>query len=228
MTRPKASSTHPPKRADEPAARRGRPVGDRDAKRTELLRAAVSVIAREGYAAASLRKVAEQAACTTGAVTYYFSDKEEMVVAIARLLFDEFDALLDHGEDRIDVKAILSRWVDRTKANDSELWLVLFQLLSHARHEAAVVGLVQQRYARFRHTFTSILARGQSQGAIRTDIPADLLADQLSAIADGWLMMFPLEPDRFTPKRVQALLDATVKLIAQPTAAGGKAGGRGK
>jgi hypothetical protein len=137
-----------------------------------------------------------------------------MVVAVARLLFDEFDALLEEGEDPIDVKAILARWIDRTKANDSELWLVLFQLLSHARHEPAVIAVVQQRYARFRHTLTSVLARGQSQGKIRTDIPADLLADQLSAISDGWMMMMPIEPDRFRPKRVQALLDAAVKMVA--------------
>jgi AcrR family transcriptional regulator len=179
------------------------------------------VIARDGYAAASLRKVADQAGCTTGAVTYYFADKQEMDIAVAQLLFDEFDELLGSSDQRIDVKAILERWVNRTKARESELWLVLFQLLSHARHEPAVIAVVQQRYARFRQTLTSILARGQSQGTIRTDIPADLLADQMSAIADGWLMMFPLEPERFRPKRVQALLEATVTLIAQPAAAGG-------
>jgi AcrR family transcriptional regulator len=208
-----ASRASRPRPAAQPA-QRGRPIGDRDAKRTGLLRAAVSVIAQEGYAAASLRKVAEQAGCTTGAVTYYFASKEEMVVAVAQLLFDEFDALLEDREERVDVRAILARWIDRTKANDSELWLVLFQLLSHARHEPAVVAVVQQRYARFRHALTSILARGQSQGTIRTDIPADLLADQLSAISDGWMMMMPLEPERFRPKRVQALLDAAVTMVA--------------
>lgn len=48
------------------AVRRGRPVGDREAKRAELLRAAISVIAQEGFAGASLRKVAQRAGCTTG------------------------------------------------------------------------------------------------------------------------------------------------------------------
>jgi AcrR family transcriptional regulator len=228
MNRTTVPSTRPPKPAGKPAARRGRPTGDRDAKRTGLLRAAVSVIAEDGYSAASLRKVAEQAGCTTGAVTYYFANKEEMLIAVAQLLFDEFDALLEHSEDRIDVKAMLVRWIDRTKANDSELWLVLFQLLSHARHDPAVVAVVQHRYARFRKVLTAILTRGQSQGMIRTDISAELLADQLSAISDGWLMMFPIEPERFSPKRVQALLDAAVKMIAPPAAADGKSGGRRK
>jgi AcrR family transcriptional regulator len=189
-------------------------VGNRDAKRAELLKAATSVIAQDGYAAASLRKVAERAGCTTGAVTYYFADKAEMVTAVAQSLFDEFDRLLEVSDDRIDVRAMLERWLDRTNADDSDLWLVLFQLLAHARHEPAFVAVVQQRYARFRHTFTSILARGQRQGTVRSDIPADLLADQLSAISDGWMMMLPIEPERFKLKRVQALLDATVTMVA--------------
>ncbi|TDD36229.1 TetR/AcrR family transcriptional regulator, partial [Saccharopolyspora elongata] len=46
------------------------------------------------------------------------------------------------------------------------------------------------------------------------DIPADLLADQLAAMGDGWMMMYPFEPQRFTPKRLQALTDAALTLIA--------------
>ncbi|WP_228395933.1 helix-turn-helix domain-containing protein [Streptomyces sp. RB17] len=58
----------------EPVVRRGRPTGDHAAKRAELVNAAASVIAQEGYANASLRKVAQRAGCTTGAVTYYFAN----------------------------------------------------------------------------------------------------------------------------------------------------------
>ena len=172
------------------------------------------MIAREGYGGASLRKVAEHAGCTTGAVTYYFANKEEMFTAVAQGLFDEFDSLLVVTQDRIDLKTILEQWMDRTNAAASDLWLVLFQLLAHARHEPAFAAVVQQRYARFRHTFASILERGQREGTIRSDISADLLADQFSAVSDGWMMMFPIEPQRFKPKRLRALLDAAVRLIA--------------
>lgn len=210
-------------RESKPVARRGRPVGDHEAKRAELLKAAISVIAQEGYAGASLRKVAKHAGCTTGAVTYYFANKEEMITAVAESLFDEFHTLLEAGQERIDIKAILTLWLDWTKAEDSDSWLVLFQLLVHARHEPAFANVLQQRYAQFRQMFTSMLERGQSQGKIRSDIPADLLADQLSAISDGWMMMFPIEPERFNPSRIQALLDAAITMISPPQVTDGKA-----
>lgn len=202
--------------------RRGRPVGDREAKRAELLKAAISVIAQEGFSGASLRKVAQRAGCTTGAVTYYFANKEEMVIAVAENLFDQFDAQLGTGRHRIDVRVGLQRWLDWINSNDPESWQAALQLLAHARHEPAFATVYRRRYARYRDAFTAILARGQERGVIRRDIPADLLADQLSAMGDGWMLMFPVEPNRFRPSRVQALLDATIAMISPPQTSGGK------
>lgn len=196
--------------------RRGRPVGDREAKRAELLAAAISVIAQEGYAGASMRKVAKQAGCTTGAVTYYFANKEEMVFAVAQSLFDQFDTMLDSDNESIDVRAIIQKWLDWTSLNETDTWLAMFQLLAHARHEPAFASVIQQRYVRFRHGLAAIVKKGQAQGVIRNDISADLLADQLSAMSDGWMMMLPIEPERFEPGRAKALLDALITLIEPP------------
>ncbi|WP_223547060.1 MULTISPECIES: TetR/AcrR family transcriptional regulator [unclassified Pseudomonas] len=200
----------------EPVSRRGRPVGDHKAKRAELLAAAIAVIAREGYAGASMRKVAQHAGCTTGAVTYYFANKEEMITAVAQSLFDQIDTLLENNQERIDIKALIEQWLDWTNTDEPDAWLAWLQLLGYARHEPAFAGVIKQRYARFRQVFTSVLERGQSQGIIRDDIPAELLADQLSAISDGWMMMLPIEPERFGSSRGQSLLDALMTLITPP------------
>jgi AcrR family transcriptional regulator len=201
-----------------PARRgRGRPVGDRDAKRTELLGAAISVIAQDGFAGASLRKVAERAGCSTGTVTYYFANKEEMMAAVIENQFDVFDAMLRGDDKGIDIRGGFKRWLDSLSATGPVEWVATFQLLAHARHEPALAAVYQRRYARYRDVFTAMLAKGQRQGTIRKDIPADLLADQLSAMGDGWMMWFPIEPERFQPRRVKALLDATMALIAPRT-----------
>ncbi len=199
-----------------PAARRGRPVGDRDAKRAELLAAAILVIAQEGYAGASMRRVAQQAGCTTGAVTYYFANKEEMVCAVAQSLFDQFDALLENNHEVADITAVIQQWLQGFSSDESYGWLAWLQLLNHAQHEPAFAGIIRHRYARFRQVFTTVLENGQRQGKIRDDIAADLLADQISAISDGWMMMWPIEPERFSGERMQALLDALMALISPP------------
>ncbi|MBL6940420.1 MAG: TetR/AcrR family transcriptional regulator [Alphaproteobacteria bacterium] len=207
------------KSRSKPPASRGRPVGDREARRAELLDAAMSVIAQEGFAEASLRKVAERAGCTTGAVTYYFANREEMMAAVIESQFDVFDAMLRAGESdgRIDVRAGLKRWLDWLSSDEKGEWVANFQLLSLARHEPALAAVYKRRYAAYRDVFAAMIARGQRQGTIRRDIPAELLADQISAMGDGWMMLFPIEPERFQPNRVKALLDATMALIAPRT-----------
>lgn len=189
-------------------------MGNHEEKRTELIKAVIEVIAREGYAGSSLRKVAQHAGCTTGTVTYYFANKEEMVTAAAQSLFDDFDRLLDFSQEGINVRDIIEHWLNWTKADEPDSWLALFQLLAHARHERAFANVLEQRYFRFREHFASFLAKGQVEGTIRDDINADLLADQISAMGDGWMMSQPIEPERFNSKRKQALLDAVIILVS--------------
>ena len=58
-----------------------------------------------------------------------------------------------------------------------------------------------------------LLESGQAQGVIRGDIAADILADQISAIGDGWGMMFPVEPERFDRGRIHALVNAAIVML---------------
>jgi AcrR family transcriptional regulator len=197
-------------------ARRGRPPGDHEAKRRELLKAATSVIAEEGLANTSLRRVAQRAGCTTGAVTYYFADKEELVASVADIGFDRFDSMLTAAREEADIRKVFERWFARGATD--HFWPVMFQILAHARHDSALADVIAERYARYRAVHAEILADGQAQGTVRDDIRADVLADQLSAMGDGWMMMLPIEPKRFTKHRLKALLDATMTLISPPTA----------
>ncbi len=196
----------------ERATRRGRPTGNHDAKRAELLKAVTTVIAEEGYANASLRKVAQRAGYTTGAVTYYFANKDELITALVESRFDRYDAMLEVAREQPDIPALIRRWLAMT-TGDSQYWPVMSELLVHARSEPALAALIRTRYARYRDMHASIIKSAQARGAIRDDIPADLLGDQLAAMGDGWMMMYPFEPERFTPTRAEALLDAAMRLI---------------
>jgi len=143
------------------------------------------------------------------------------MAAVIESQFDVFDAMLrasdESGDGKLDIRGGLKRWLDSLDASGAGSWVANFQLLSLARHEPALAAVYQRRYLRYRDVFAAMLARGQRQGTIRKDIPAELLADQISAMGDGWMMLFPIEPERFQPSRVKALLDATMALIAPRT-----------
>jgi len=195
--------------------RRGRPVGDHEAKRAELLEAAEAVIAKEGLAATSLRKVARRAGGTTGAVTYYFENKDAMITAVAAYLYDKFEKwLLDAIDDSIDIRKLIEDYLVGMTVKEPEIWLVILQVQTHALHKRTLADLIQRRYMQYRHVLADAVAKGQEQGIIRNDIPADILADQISAMSDGWALMYPIERERFKPRRFKALLDAVATLIS--------------
>lgn len=198
--------------------RRGRPTGDHESRRAELLAAVSAVLAEDGAAGTSLRKVAVRAGCTTGTLTYYFRNKEGLLVALAESHFDAYDALLAQAHAAGDVGLVFEQamqWMD-----DPQFWSATAQLLLAAGQHRAVARVIRHRYGRYRAMFADILRRAQRAGTVRDDIAADVLADQLSAMGDGWTMLRPIEPKRFTPDRMRALLEATRILLTPPTSDG--------
>ncbi|MGH6958171.1 MAG: TetR/AcrR family transcriptional regulator, partial [Caulobacteraceae bacterium] len=205
--------------APAPPRKRGRTVGDRQARSGELIAAARAVIASHGYSGATVRKVAEEIGATTGAVSYYFENKEAMVAAVAESLFDEFDAWLLAHSDACDPKALCNSLLNWTTLGGGEAWLVCLQLLVGARGDPGLAAVIARRNARFMADLTTLLERGQAQGLIRRDFPADVLADQFSAMGDGWALTYPLEPERFAHGRIQHLVDSAAAMLAPPQAA---------
>lgn len=204
--------------AAEPGERRrGRPVGAQNSKRTELIQAAIAQLAQEGHRGASLRKVAHRANHTTGAVTYYFANREAMIIATVHHLFDAFDAILDAHAETFDIRTNLERWFDWTCDENAAAWAAQFHLLVAARTEPAVAAVYQERYAQYRARLAEFLEQAQDEGAVRDDISPKILSDQLCAMADGWMMMIPVEPERFEPARTAELVEMTLAMVAAPT-----------
>lgn len=200
-----------------PTRERGRPVGDRAAQKTRLVKAAMSVIAEEGYRGASVRKVALRAGFTTGAVSYYFDDKVSMIVAAAEHLFDEFDAMLRALRRSAGLGEGAERWL--VWMSDTELWMANAQLIVYAAREPRCAEVFARRYAHYRDNYAAILEKWQNSGSVRDDLPAAVLADQLCAISDGWMQLLPVEPSRFSPDRLPKLIDGLVRLMAPPPVA---------
>lgn len=57
-------------------------IVDHDARRGELVAAALRVITTEGFAAASVRRVAHEAGCSAGALRHYFPRQDSLVAAV--------------------------------------------------------------------------------------------------------------------------------------------------
>jgi AcrR family transcriptional regulator len=173
------------------------------------------VIAHHGYTAASLRKVGQRLGRTTGSVTYYFSSKKEMIESVAKSLFDDFDEMLAKASaEEIDLQTIFENLTEWERPQKKGAWLVWFHLLPHAATDPILASVFRRRNGQLRATLTSLIAQCQRQGVVRSDFSADLLADQITAMTDGWIMMTPVEPARFKPARINALIRMSIEMLA--------------
>jgi TetR/AcrR family transcriptional regulator, transcriptional repressor of aconitase len=196
--------------------KRGRPAGDHKAKSRELIEAARHVIAEVGYTAASLRKVAERLGRTTGSVTYYFASKEEVIESVATSLFDDFDEMLDNASEEVDLNAIFNHLIEWEKPEKRGSWMAWFQLLPHATSDPILTSIFRRRNGQLRAKLASLIVKCQQRGTVRSDFSADLLADQMTAMTDGWIMMTPVEPDRFKPGRINDLVRLSISMLSPP------------
>lgn len=72
-----------------------RPAPDRNGQRRAILDAALAVLAREGEAGFTVRRIAEEAGCSTTGVYTWFGGKAGLVDAIFVEGFESFDAALE-------------------------------------------------------------------------------------------------------------------------------------
>src|SRR5215469_4946535 len=66
---------------------------DADGRRAELVEAAGRVVARDGVAAATTRRIAEEAGLPQGLVHYWFASKDELLEEVIMTLLREFEAV---------------------------------------------------------------------------------------------------------------------------------------
>lgn len=62
-------------------------IVDHQARRREIVEASWRVISADGLAGVTMRKIADAAGCSTGRLTHYFANREEIVLAALRAVY---------------------------------------------------------------------------------------------------------------------------------------------
>ena len=62
-----------------------------EARRTQIIDATIDVVAAQGYAQASLAKIAEHASISTSLILYHFKDKDELMAAALSNIITEWE-----------------------------------------------------------------------------------------------------------------------------------------
>lgn len=168
-------------------AKRG-PYEKGEAKRSEILHAALEIFAAEGYRGTSLRKVAAKCSLSLPGLMHYFDSKEDLLTQVLRMR-DETARV--RQVERDDPKSY--REIIREGASTPglvELFVSMAAAASDPEHPAH--AHFAERYPVLRERVADFVRARVDEGRISSAIPPERLAVLLIAVADGiqlqWLI----------------------------------------
>lgn len=183
-------------------------VVDHQERKTMIANAACMVIARDGLDALTLANVGREADCTTGTITHYFHDKEEVLTAA-----------LDHA-----IETMNARMVRRLKKNPEDVLGFLCETLplgrrgreetkvwycfwSRAMHDNHLAKSQRSMHLRWRARVRDLLLGMQTRGEIVLKHEIEDEAEALCAMINGLGLRATLDPGEWPAVRQVRLLE---------------------
>jgi AcrR family transcriptional regulator len=192
-------------------------VVDHDQRRRELLEATAAVIAAEGIQAATVRRIASEVGCTTGLVTHYFAEKDELVIgALHQVHSAEADRMRARGRQASGLDAlreVLTEALPLTSEAQRE-WHVWLSFWGVAWTSDALSAEHRDHYENWRRLIHQHLRDAARLGQTRPGLNLREATDRLVALADGLGLQATYEPLRLTRRRVLAIIDAQLAEFA--------------
>lgn len=166
------------------------------AKKKSIFSAALEAFASHGFEGASYNQIIEKAGISKGAMYYYFDDKEDLFATVVR---HELEEILQQFNKLPEVSSVEEFWqmlvdlISQTQAFviAEPLKIKLLRSLMKLRMEGRQSPLLRDLYEMGERFSAQLIKQGQGVGAVRTDLPSDLLVGLITAVdeaGDRWMI----------------------------------------
>lgn len=187
-----------------------------DDRRVEVAKAAWRVIVREGLDRASMRAIAQELGSSTGVVTHYFRDKEELILFALEQVFEnvlEDMKACAKGRQGIDRLKQMIFVALPLKIVDKDDWKVWVAFLGYSIGREHLVQEHRKRYDLLRQIIYQELADLQTANLIQADLDLTLEANALIALVDGIGTGAVICPEQFSAEQQQYLVQRHINAI---------------
>ncbi|MBI1260282.1 MAG: TetR family transcriptional regulator [Rhizobiales bacterium] len=182
---------------------------DHDIRRLEIVEASWQVIASEGLEGLTMRKIAKVAGCTTGRLTHYFANREELVLAALHAAYDAagdrmLQARAREGSALDRLLAMLEETLplDEERVKEWKIWIGFWGV---AMNDNPLAIENDARHTRWREALLPLLE------SINPALDATYEADRLIGIVDGLGLQAAIHP---TPENLTRVREVLARQIA--------------
>src|SRR5919107_3010214 len=178
-----------------------------DARRRQILKAAVQVIAEKGLCDTGIKDVADQAGTSPALVIYYFGKKDILLAEALSFADEKFyaqtaDAVaeMSSARDRL-VELVRCSCSVGEAEDDFDEWVLWLDLWARAPRDPDVARDRQAMDERWRATIGQIVREGQAAGEF-SRVDAAAFALRLAALIDGLAILVVLKDPEVTRERM--------------------------
>jgi AcrR family transcriptional regulator len=188
-------------------------------RRAEILHAAIRVLARDGIARATTRKIAAEAGVNQAMLGYYFGGKDELLLAVLeemmRLTGQIAGAVLPASRDIHGALAesITAFWEHVEQA--PELQVMQYELTLYALRHPASAWLAREQYAGYTRVVTELVRAAFAAAGRSCAVSHEELARFVVGGLDGMILQFISDRDAGRARRDLANLIAAAYALAE-------------
>jgi AcrR family transcriptional regulator len=169
-----------------------------DARRRQIIDAAVACFARDGFHQATMQDICREAGLSAGAVYRYFSSKDELIEAIADERHDREAGFMAAAVEaggveglRMLGRAQFSSLADPDERQRRRLGV---QVWAEAARNPAVRKLVMRGTTRPRAVMAQLVREAQERGELAQELDPDSVARVMLALFQGFILQQAWEP----------------------------------
>jgi AcrR family transcriptional regulator len=173
-------------------------VGVAPVRRRQIVRATIRCLARDGYAALTMKKVSRAAGVSQGILHYYFADKRAILVEALHAVVRDLDRRVAAAQSRSGdsprarlralIRACLTSAVE-----EREIWVVFVEFWGEMMHDAKLRAVNAALYRRMRRLIGRLVRDGVRRGMFRS-VDAGAAAAVVLALVDGLSLQLAFDP----------------------------------
>lgn len=164
-----------------------------DARRSQIVDAAVTCFARDGFHRTTMQDICREARLSPGAVYRYFASKDELIEAIADERHEREQEFLAQGASEgegMEALRILGRafFASLADPDERERRRLGVQVWAEALRNRKIHALVMRGVDRPRAAVAALVREAQEQGELRRELDPDSVARVVTALFQGFAL----------------------------------------
>lgn len=192
-------------------------TGTLDERRTRILEAAIAVLARDGIAETTTRKIAAEAEVNQAMLRYYFGSKDDLLFAVLQEMMRQTREIVQRAAPRgtslreMLRDGLIGFW-EQLEARP-ELQVMQYELTLYALRNPASAWLAQQQYDGYCAVVETLFEEGCAATGETCALPFAELARFIVAGLDGLILQFISKRDSVRARRdLDHLVEAALAL----------------